>query len=396
VRILCHTQHLSGVGHFVRTHALASGLAEAHDVLLVDGGRPVPRLPSSPRMTLLSLPRIHHRAGVLVALREDRPLAEIMEERIRRLVTAISELRPDVVTVEHFPFSKWELEEEILAAIGTARRVRPGVRVVCSLRDVAPRTGYEAVEDREYERRVLNRLGSHFDALLVHADPRFSRLEEHFPAAGSLPIPCDYTGFVSRADAEAFERSRLPYAVLSAGGGGHALRFLLAAIEAFRRLSSRGELGSMRLVVFAGLFMETADLDTLRAETRGDLAAILPFCPEFPRWLRRSALSISQAGYNTCVDLLSARVPAVLVPDPGMSDQFFRAERMRRHGLAATALGDPVAVDTLMDAIRRALNGPPPSHDFGLRGVEETRARLEQLQGMSTLCSLGASSAAAD
>lgn len=392
MRILCYAQHLSGVGDFLRMHALACELVKAHEVVLVEGGRPVPRLHSQPGLKVLQLPRLHRRrGGALAVLDEDRPLAEVREERTRLLARAISEAPPDVLTIEHYPWSKWELEEEILTTIAAARQAQPGVRVACSLRDVAPQTRHEPVGDREYERRVLERLAGHFDALLVHSDPRFSQLEEHFPNVRRLSIPWAYTGFVCTAEARAdasVGTDLPPYAVLSAGGGARSLPFLLAAIEAFRQLSSRDELGSMPLLVFAGPFMEKAALDALRGETRGPIA-LLPFSPEFPAWLRWSALSISQAGYNTCADLMSTRVPAVLVPDPMMSDQLFRAERMRTHGLATVVLGEPPPVDKLVDAIRKTRVEPRPRHDFGLRGAEETRALLERLHQLGTLGDIG-------
>ena len=40
MRVLCHAQHLTGVGHFVIAHNIARGLAKGHDVYLVKGGRP--------------------------------------------------------------------------------------------------------------------------------------------------------------------------------------------------------------------------------------------------------------------------------------------------------------------------------------------------------------------
>jgi predicted glycosyltransferase len=410
VRVLCYAQHLSGVGHFVRTHALACGLAEAHDVRLVDGGRPVPRLPGPPTMRLLPLPRVHRQQGALAPLAGDRPLAEVMAERARRLAAAIAAAPPDVMTIEHYPWSKWDMEREILAAIRTARRSHPAVRVVCSLRDIAPRTRFEAVPEREYERRVLDRLAAHFDAVLVHSDPRFTRLEEHFRRAPELPVPWAYTGFVCAADAGREHGlgvwpglahahpdgggAFLPpsYAVLSAGSGAHELPFLRAASEAFGRLAASGELGAMRLVIFAGLSGEGADLDA-----RGEgSTVVLPFSPEFPSRLRRSALSISRAGYNTCADLLAARVvPAVLVPHPRMSDQGVRAERMRAHGLATLAPGDPPAPDALMEAIRQALAAGPAAHRFALGGVQATRVLLERLHRDGTLSGIGAPEATA-
>jgi predicted glycosyltransferase len=388
VRIFCYAQHLSGVGHFVRTHALAAGLAEAHEVCLVDGGRAVPGHHSSPRLSLLSLPRIQ-RGPVGVTAVDSRPLAEVRQARRRGLAAAIAGAPPDVLTVEHYPWSKWELEDEIVLAIEVARRTRPSVHVVCSLRDIAPRTRHEAATEVEYGCRVRDQLAAHFDAVLVHSDPRFTRLEEHFPATGSLPVPWAYTGFVCGQAPECGEAAPLgevagsppaPHAVLSAGGGAEALPFLLAAVEAFRRLAARGRLGQLRLAVFPGLFMNAGAVERLRrAAGREGMVSVRSFSPDFRVWLRASRLSISRAGYNTCADLLQARVPAVLVPHPDMSDQRFRAQRMQAHGLATVALGDPPPIDILEDAIVHAYQSPRPTHAFALQGVEETRVLLERL-----------------
>jgi predicted glycosyltransferase len=106
---------------------------------------------------------------------------------------------------------------------------------------------------------------------------------------------------------------------------------------------------------------------------------IEPFAADFQARLAGSALSVSQAGYNTCVELLAARVPAVLVPNPRMSDQRIRAERLARHGLAEVVDGDPPAVEALAQAMGRALGSPPPVHRFDLGGVARTRRLLEAL-----------------
>jgi predicted glycosyltransferase len=384
VRVLCYVQHLSGAGHYVRTHAIACGLARSHQVLLVDGGRPVPRLASPPALAPLPLPRIGHHAGALVALDDPRPLARVLDERIERLTAAARAHAPDVVTIEHYPWSKWALEAETLALVEAARDANPGVRVVCSLRDVAPPTRYEAVGEPAFVRRVLDRLARHFDALLVHADPAFTRLEEHFAGAADLPVPLAYTGFVRTAlPAGAPPAPAGRYAVLSVGGDGPD-PLTAVATEAFRRLSDAGELGDLRLIVFGALFAEPGALSALAAACRHDAITVLPFSPEFPAWLARSELSLSQAGYNTCVDLLAARVPAVLCAHPSRSDQAFRAERMRTHGLAVVTGGEPSA-DTLADAIRRARASDRPEHRFDLGGVEQTARLLETLHRDRTL-----------
>jgi predicted glycosyltransferase len=379
VRIVCYAQHLSGVGHFVRMHALARGLGTEHEVHLAAGGRPVPTWPDPGDPHPIALPPVARCNGRLTALDGHAPIEQVLETRLRTLERAVERIRPGALLVDHYPFSKWELEGEIQAAIEAARRADPAVRILCSLRDVVRQTRYEPLERAAYETRVLTALRSSFDGVLVHADPRFTRIEEHFAGAASLPVPVAYTGFVTQPEAAAaVDRPTPPYAVLSCGGGSGALAFLLAATAAFRRLADDGSLGAMRLVVFAGGFATASDLAALDVAAAGGPVHVRRFAAEFPTLLRGSALSISRAGYNTCVALLRSRTPAVLAPDPVMSDQEYRAQRFARLGLASVVEGDPPAEEALAAAIRSALASPPARHDFDLDGVARTGARIAE------------------
>lgn len=377
MRVFCYAQHLTGVGHFVRMAAIARGLAAAgHDVLLVDGGRRVPRAgEGAPRLVL---PALHRGPHGLAAV--EGPLAVTLDARGRRLASAVAELRPDVVLIDHYPFSKWELEEEILAMVAAARRVVPGVLVLCSLRDIAPKTAHERpTGGRSYEAEVLARLGATFDGVLVHADPEFTRFEEHFAAAEDLPVPVHYTGFVAsdeRLDGDA--TAVPPYAVLSCGGGVRSLPFLLATMRAFDRAAAGGVVGTLRLRVYPGLFAGADEQAALRAATTPAID-LMRFTTDFGCVLGASALSISRAGYNTTVQLLRARVPAVVVPDPRMSDQPPRARRLAARSLASVVEGDPPDGDALVAAIGTALARPRVEHDLDLAGVAGTRALVERL-----------------
>src|SRR5262245_23123344 len=173
-------------------HAIACGLAAAgHEVHLVDGGRQVPRTDAASGLRRLTLPRLARADGRLVGV-DGAGGDAVVAERARRLADAVERIRPDVVLVDHFPFSKWELAPEIATLAGAARG--HGARVLCSLRDVVRQTAFEDVPRDAYVRRVLALLGAHFDGVLVHADPSFVRLGDHF--AGDLPVPLRHTGFV--------------------------------------------------------------------------------------------------------------------------------------------------------------------------------------------------------
>ena len=182
---LVYAQHLSGVGHYVRSRAIARELARGHDVTLVEGGRPVPR-PDAPELTTLTLPGLQREAAGSLAACDGQPLDATLAERRRRLAASVSARPPDVVVIEHFPFSKWELGDEVAALLAAARLVAPHVRVACSIRDVCRPTRHEAGDPLAYRETVLRALASDFDALLVHADPQLTTLDEHVAFAGEM------------------------------------------------------------------------------------------------------------------------------------------------------------------------------------------------------------------
>ena len=378
MRILCHAQHLSGVGHFVRMHALACGLrAAGHEVHMIQGGRPVPHASDPWEPQAVHLPPLARVAGTLVALDGAACVATVIEERTRRLAAAVERLRPDALLVDHYPFSKWELDPELAAAVDAARASNPAVRILCSLRDIVRQTRYEKAAPLAYEDRVLSLLRARFDGILVHTDPAFTRLEEHFTRCAELPVAVEYTGFVTRTLPAADESAAGAYGVLSCGGGNAGLAFLRAAMEAFRRLATRGILGAMRLKVFASAAANDDELATLAAAAEGGPFQIRPFGAEFERVLHDSAFSISRAGYNTCAALLRARTRAVLVPDPVMSDQAFRARRLAQLGLATVVEGDPPDVQALMAAVEATVARARPRHELAVDGVARTCRLVE-------------------
>ena len=359
-------------------HAIARGMSEAHEVYLLDGGRPVPRRPGPRPIELVPLPRLVRVEGRVVGLGTDAPLGSVVEERIPLLIQAVERIRPDAILVDIYPFSKWEVEEEITRMITVARRLNARVRVVTSLRDIVPMSLHQARPGR-YEAGVLSRLAS-FDAILAHGDPSFARIEDYFDRAADVSLPVHYTGFVVGASGPPVNTPEPgSYAVLSCGGNTASLAFLLSSIEAFRGLHVRGALGAMSLCVFPSPDATTADVAALSAATRDGPFRLCEFSPDFDAWLAGSALSISRCGYNTAVQILQARVRSVLAPIPSISDQPPRARRLAKLGLATVIDGAAPSVEVIATAIEEALSRPPVEHALDLDGVAATRRILEEL-----------------
>lgn len=377
MKVFCHGQHLTGVGHFTRLRAIARGLRPEHEVSLLDGGRPVPPGHDPRDPALIEVPRLVRVGGRVVAAEAGRPVAEVIAERAEMLAAAVSRLRPQVVVVDHYPFSRWELDEEIRAVVGAARRAHPGARAVCSVRENVL-SSYERPPAAAYEAGVAARLGELFDALLIHADPSFMRLDVAFPQGTPLP-PVHYTGFVvDRPPRPLASGPRAPYAVLSCGGTIVNRDFLLAAITAFRALHAEGALGGLTFEVFPGPAMP-ADVTAVR-EAAGDSGPfrVHDFSPDFHAYLTGCALSISRAGYNTAFQVVAAGVPSVLVPNPKQPDQVIRARRLAELGLTTVVERD-TDVESIARGLRDALARPRRPHALDLGGVATTRSLLEKL-----------------
>ncbi len=355
-RVVVAVTHLLGSGHLVRAGHLAASLAGAGlTVTLASGGVP-PRVRPGGKASFLQLPPVKVEGTDFRTLldEEGRPATQArLAERRRMLVELAEGLRPDLVVTEHFPFGRRQLTEEFLALIAAARAANPGARILSSVRDVlvTPRPARIA--------EAQDHLAQRFDGVLVHGDPAFLPLEASWPVTPELAAKLHYTGYLEASRPEldgngAKAEGGDGEILVSGGGSGAALPLFRLCLEAARLLgASRG----WRLLVGRG--MGEADFAGLCEAAPGH--AIVEWArPDFPALLSRCALSISQAGYNTVLDLVAAGRPALVVPFDagGETEQGIRAEAMARAGLARClrlAGEEPLTGPLLADAVAAAL-----------------------------------------
>lgn len=362
MKIAVYCQHVLGIGHLFRVLEIAKALAP-HEVLLLAGGRDLD----------VALPR-HVRLHRLPGLVSDaafaawhtldgRPPAEVLEQRRRQLLRLFREQRPDVFLVELYPFGRKAFREELDPLLeALAARPAPPCRVVCSLRDIL----VEKDPAAKHEARAVATLNRWFDLLLVHADPSVVRLEATFGRVADIRVPVRYTGFVAPAPPEGdrvFWRRRLGVApeerlvVASAGGGKVGGDLLRAAAAAIRTLPDRPR---VRLQVFTGPFADPALGAQLEQTCPGRLRAA-PFTPELRGWLTAADLSLSMAGYNTCMDLLVTRVPALVWPLAINREQPLRADLLARRGYLRRLEAADLDPARLAGTMRAAMDQPPPA-----------------------------------
>ena len=366
-RIIFYSQHLVGVGHHFRNRQIIRALADEYDVYFIDGGRPVHGA------TLPSSVQIHHLTPVFKDLNTGCltsetgcDIQEILKRRKDTLNSLIACICPDIFIIEYFPFARWELADELLSAICEARYIKPDIRIICSLRDVPRRT--------QDDDRVSSILNQHFHALLMHADPQVTRLEDHFPYTDKIHIPVYYTGYVAEPVNDVGHEFQTQNCVLvSAGGGTDGYELIKPCIEAWKHLSQKGIIKDRKMVIFTGPFMSQAQYADLECLSNGGPFQIDWFTSHFVQWMQCADLSISRAGYNTCMNVLETRTRSILVPGTLVSDQEFRAHRLSELGLANTLSPKDVTTDTMSRAIVHALSSAPPVHNIALNGAAKTR-----------------------
>jgi len=384
IRAILHCVTRVGIGHFVRTREIARAVAERHDAYLVDDGAPVPDRAIHAGIHRISVPPVVREGGRLRSGRADVTLKETLIMRRERLVRAVRSIRPDIVLIEHFPFSKLEHRSEILPMIEAARAVNPGVLVVCSVRDLSPQPNYLSV-GADYERQVLDTLHEWFDALVVHSDPHFVELGDSLKWVSSIRLPIAYTGYVAEplspssveADRPGAIGARTGQIIVTAGGRRDTALYDVSTsawFELKRRQKIAGR--SMSLIAPAGTDPgEIVDRRWLDADMG---LSVEQFSPALVDRLRSADLSISQAGYNTCTNILVSGVRAIVVPNSNSADQVQRARLLSQHRLCRTL--DPAFIDPLLlaNAIENELESVQPlSHNIDLDGAQNTVELLE-------------------
>jgi predicted glycosyltransferase len=222
--------------------------------------------------------------------------------------------------------------------------------------------------------------------VLVHADPRLVTLAETFGRFSQIKIPVQYTGFVApRPNSEVAGRMRVSLGVpegdrlvvISAGAGQVGWPLLQAAVPAARLLA---EDFSTTTLVFTGPFLGGDRFDALCAQADPSVR-VSRFFSDFLELLAAADLSVSMGGYNTTMNILAARVPALVWPFPQNREQGMRAGRLAELGLLGVLSDDDLVPGKLAARMRKTLDrGRPDVSRIDLGGAEKTANIL--LSGM--------------
>jgi predicted glycosyltransferase len=378
--VLFYVQHLLGIGHMRRAFRIVQALArEGLHVTLISGGEPFPMLACPSTVDVVQLSPIKARDAEFKVLvdADNRPIDEKLQSgRRATLLGAFAAARPDAVLIEAFPFGRRAFRFELDPLIDAARSRVPRPLVLCSLRDIVV-----APEDAKRCREIVSRVRADFDFVLVHGDPIFVPLGASFPLASEIADRLIYTGYVGNSiepnqTEEVDEVVGTGEVIVSAGGGAVGGALLSIALETRRR----GCLAGLKWRLLAGPNLPQADFEGL-VSSLPEGVVLERFRHEFPQMLRRCRLSVSQAGYNTVLDILEARAAAVVVPFATRreTEQSLRAERLAARGVLELVRESELSTERLAEAIDRVIAREPGSVEIDTRGAQSTAAVIAEM-----------------
>jgi predicted glycosyltransferase len=373
MKVLFHVQHLLGIGHVRRAAAIARALTESgFAVTVAQGGFDVPGTDWG-GAELVKLPPVRSAdTGFRTLLdAEDRPIdTGWKKRRAADLLALLARTRPDILLVETFPFGRRAFAFELVPMLEIARRANPRPLIACSVRDILVDK-----QDPAKVEAMADMALALFDLVLVHGDPAVIPFEASFPPAPRVAGLIRYTGYVGAPSTrEAPPGDGVDEVVVSVGGGAVGAELLRTALAA-RALSGQSR---TRWRLLAGPDLPTGAVAGLTAAAP-DGVIVEPARPDFPSLLARCRLSVSQAGYNTVMDVMRAGCRAVFVPfaAAGETEQTRRAELLAARGHCLVVPEAGLTPERLARAVDDAMAAaPPPLPALALDGARTAAALL--------------------
>ena len=381
MKIIQYCQHVWGVGHLFRTLEILKALSD-HKIVMVTGGERID-IPLPEHVREIHLPEIMMDLEYKGFLTTDAELsfAEVKAKRKKQLFEIFQKEAPDLFIVELYPFGRNAFRFELNPVLKAIRNDDlPKCKVICSIRDIL----VEKKDQTAFEERVITRLKRWFDAVLIHSDPDFVKLDDTFSRISDIKPLVHYTGFVS-ADPPLNSREEFReklniskdaiLIVASAGGGRSGAPLLKSVISAFRSIQTDRP---SFLFVFTGPYMSRQDFEHIKGHA-GNGISVSRFTDDFLSYLIAADLSVSMGGYNTCMNIIATKVPAMVLPFSGDREQGIRVDRLERLGILKQLNGPDLEHQRLSTLMEESISRKPSgSVSIDMNGALNTARWVEE------------------
>ena len=380
LRIAIYSQDGFGLGHMQRTCSIAweiYRLRPEASILTFSDSQLGQFFPISPHHDYIKLPSIAKDSpGKWQATHLSMSFPEILHLRKQLISNVLLNYTPDIFLVDHMPHGAMG---ELLPALEAIKHSRIHTQVVLGLRDIldSPEVtinrwqvegAYDVIE-RYYARILVFGMRDVYDVVEKYQIPESDATKVFY---------CGYVTNLSKASHEPEIRARYlankssdtRLIVIMAGGGADAYPMMSTLIEALPKVL---EDQPCVVAIITGPFMPTELIDDLNRRSQQLPIHMMESVNDSLSYISAADLVIAMAGYNTSVEILRMKKPAILIPRAGPSaEQRTRARLFADQHWVDMLDPDELTPATLAQKVTDRLTQPvesSPNHRPNLHGA---------------------------
>jgi predicted glycosyltransferase len=337
LRLLIYSQDGLGLGHQCRTRRIAEHLlrlAPGTSVLTVCDSPLGGFFPPLRGQRYLELPTLIKRdEGRWSTLHAEGDLRRVCDLRGELIGRALEEFRPDVILVDHMPHGACG---ELLPWLEESRR-RGCRRIILGLRDILDEP--QTIRNRWQREGAYEALRDLYDQILVYGEQDVFDTARLYEIPSGTPL--EYCGYVAPPKTnERVYRLRQKYLagsrpgtkllLATAGGGADGGELMSSLLDCLSAVEARVP---VMLVMVLGPHFPDQDAARVRRKAAGRPVQVLRSTRHVVLHMRAADAAVAMAGYNTTMELLRSRTPALVVPRRGPSaEQRMRASCFSERG----------------------------------------------------------------
>ncbi|NRA22622.1 MAG: hypothetical protein HRU05_19285 [Oceanospirillaceae bacterium] len=372
-RIMFYVQYLLGIGHVRRSSLIVQALCrQGAQVDVIFGGMPVPSM-SFGSATVHQLKAIKSADAAFSGLANaDGSILTESDKQARSaaLLSLCDKIQPDLIVTETYPFGRRQMRFELLPLLDWIKKQPKPPRLVSSIRDILQR------RSPEREQECVDIINRHYQHVLVHGDANFFPLQKSFPESIQIDPKISYSGYVCPTLAPNHTPPVATNAIIvSIGGGSVGSEILHTALA----LCKTGYASDCQWLLVTGPNMPEADKAYFNAQCMANLQ-VVELAADFLATLSAARVSISMGGYNTVMDLLLTKVPAVVIPfeGEGETEQLTRTKVLADAGVLALLRIKQMDTQSLRSAIEVAMNSSAAALSIDSQGALKSANLLIQ------------------
>lgn len=326
LRIAIYSQDGFGLGHMQRTASIAweiYRLRPEASILTFSDSQLGQFFPISPHHDYVKLPSIaKDKPGNWRATHLRMSFPEILNLRQELIRNVLLNYRPDIFLVDHMPHGAMG---ELLPALEAVENAELPTQCLLGLRDIldSPEVtinrwqvegAYDAIE-RFYARILVFGMQDVYDVAEKYQLPE-SAVKKVSYCGYVANLDHDRNGYDIRARYLAGTSPDTRFVVVMAGGGADGYSMMSTLIEALPNILTDQP---CVMAIITGPFMSVELIADLERRARRLPIQMLEAVTDSTSYISAADLVIAMAGYNTSVEILRNKTPAILIPRAGPS-----------------------------------------------------------------------------